>query len=265
MGVTAYDAAVLVADPSMTRAFEAISGADPSVPAKEVSNFVSGVHARVAKASGLNDAGTAGASTPAGIAALLGAITGGRVPRQVGRELLERHLADGTPSAELIAGAGPAAISDETALLGHIEAVLAANPRVLEDHRAGRAGRRVRHGAGDEGDRGRGGCLAGRGARPGPPGSGGLRMGFVSLAMIVVGVALIAVGAVRARDPYRRYMALKEQDANIARYEAWRGGARPDGRTGASVAMEMLRRRMQVGGAIVIAGFLCVIAGFVIR
>jgi aspartyl-tRNA(Asn)/glutamyl-tRNA(Gln) amidotransferase subunit B len=139
LGITAYDAAVLVADPGMTAAFEAISAAaGSSVAPKEVSNFVAGVHARVAKASGLNEAGTAGASTPAGIAALLGAITRGAVSRQVGRDLLERHLAEGTPAADLLAGAGPGPISDDGALLGHIDAVIAANPRAVADHRAGK-------------------------------------------------------------------------------------------------------------------------------
>jgi uncharacterized membrane protein len=90
-------------------------------------------------------------------------------------------------------------------------------------------------------------------------------MGFLSLGLIAVGIVLIVVGALRARDPYRRYMALREQDANIARYEAWRGGARLDGKTGASVAMQMLRRRAQVGAAIVVAGFVLVLVGFVVR
>lgn len=82
---------------------------------------------------------------------------------------------------------------------------------------------------------------------------------------VLLGLALIVVGAVRARDPYRRYTALKEQDANIARYEAWRGGVRSDGKTGASVAMEILRRKVQVGVGVVIAGFVLVAVGFVIR
>lgn len=90
-------------------------------------------------------------------------------------------------------------------------------------------------------------------------------MSIVSLALIAVGVVLIVLGVVRARDPYRRYMALKEQDANIARYEAWRGGIRSDGKTGASVAMELLRRQAQIGGAIAIAGIVLVVAGFVVR
>jgi uncharacterized membrane protein len=87
----------------------------------------------------------------------------------------------------------------------------------------------------------------------------------MSLALIAAGIVLIVVGVVRAREPYRRYMALREQDANVARYEAWRGGPRPDGRTGASVAMQMLRRQAQIGGGIVIAGFVLVIAGFLVQ
>jgi aspartyl-tRNA(Asn)/glutamyl-tRNA(Gln) amidotransferase subunit B len=73
-----------------------------------------------------------------GIATLLGAITGGTVSRQVGRELLETHLADGTPAEELLAGAGPGPISDDAALLAHVNAVIAANPKAVADHRAGR-------------------------------------------------------------------------------------------------------------------------------
>lgn len=90
-------------------------------------------------------------------------------------------------------------------------------------------------------------------------------MGIVSLVLLVGGAALIALGTVRARDPYRRYMALKEQDANVARYEAWRGGAREDSKTGASVAMQVLRRQAQIGGTIIGAGVLCVVAAFLIR
>jgi aspartyl-tRNA(Asn)/glutamyl-tRNA(Gln) amidotransferase subunit B len=137
LGITAYDAAVIVADPAMTTAFEAIAAAG-TASAKEVANFVSGAHARAVKAGGLNAAGTAGASSPAGIAALLDAISGGRVSRSVGRALLERHLADGTLADELLAGAGPGPISDDASLLAHIDAVIAANPKAVADHRAGK-------------------------------------------------------------------------------------------------------------------------------
>ena len=90
-------------------------------------------------------------------------------------------------------------------------------------------------------------------------------MSLLSIALPLAGVALIVIGVARARDPYRRYMELREQDANIARYQSWRGGARPDEKTGASVAMQVLRRKAQVGGLIVIAGVALVVLGFLIR
>jgi aspartyl-tRNA(Asn)/glutamyl-tRNA(Gln) amidotransferase subunit B len=137
LGLSPYDAAVLVADPAMTTAFEAISAAG-TVPAKEVSNFVSGTHARAAKTAGLNAQGTAGESEPGDLATLLAAIVDGVVSRPVGRDLLDRHLADGTPAAELLAAAGPGPISDDASLLAHIDAVIAANPRAVDDYRAGK-------------------------------------------------------------------------------------------------------------------------------
>jgi aspartyl-tRNA(Asn)/glutamyl-tRNA(Gln) amidotransferase subunit B len=138
LGITGYDAAVIVADPSMTSAFEAIAAAGPTLPAKEVANFVTGSHARAVKALGLNDAGTAGASSPAGLVALLGAIVEGRVSRSVGRDLIERHLAEGIAADDLLASAGPGPISDDAALLGHIDAVIATNAAAVADYRSGK-------------------------------------------------------------------------------------------------------------------------------
>ena len=89
-------------------------------------------------------------------------------------------------------------------------------------------------------------------------------MGLLNLGLLVAGVALIIVGTVRARTPYRRYMALKDQDANISRYEAWRGGVRGDSTTGASVAMQVLRRQAQIGAGIAIVGVVLVVVSFVI-
>ena len=89
-------------------------------------------------------------------------------------------------------------------------------------------------------------------------------MSLAGLLLLLIGVALIVLGVFRTRDPYRRYMALREQDANVARYEAWRGGPRADPKTGSSVAMQMFRRKAQMGGLIVIAGVVCVAAAFII-
>jgi hypothetical protein len=90
-------------------------------------------------------------------------------------------------------------------------------------------------------------------------------MSIVNIAFWALGVVLIAAGYQRAKGPWSRYQALKEQDENIARYEAWRGGARDTSPTGASVAMEVLRRQAQRGGLIAIVGFVLVFLGFLIR
>ena len=90
-------------------------------------------------------------------------------------------------------------------------------------------------------------------------------MGPLNIAGWLAGVALIAIGYSRARGPWARYQALKAQDANAARYGAWRGGVRDDGPTGASVAMQILRRQAQLGALVVIAGFVLVFIGFFFR
>ena len=90
-------------------------------------------------------------------------------------------------------------------------------------------------------------------------------MGPLNLVAWAGGVVLIALGYLRARGPYARYQALKAQEANIARYEAWRGGVRDDSPTGASVAMQMLRRQAQIGAVISVVGFVLVFAGFAIK
>ena len=90
-------------------------------------------------------------------------------------------------------------------------------------------------------------------------------MGLLNLVLWGAGVALIVIGYTRARGPYARYQALKEQDANAERYQAWRGGLRDDSPTGASVAMAILRRQAQIGAAIVAVGFVLAFLGFLIK
>ncbi|MFP5343995.1 MAG: hypothetical protein ACLGIJ_13910 [Candidatus Limnocylindria bacterium] len=90
-------------------------------------------------------------------------------------------------------------------------------------------------------------------------------MGPLNIALWVAGVALIIAGYQRARGPWSRYQALREQDANVARYESWRGGARDRSPTGASVAMAVLRRQAQRAGLIAVAGFGLVFLGFLLR
>jgi len=91
-------------------------------------------------------------------------------------------------------------------------------------------------------------------------------MSLVNIVLWIGGIALVAIGYQRFRVPWSRYQALKEEDANLARYEAWRGGARGASETtGASVAMEVLRNQARIGAGIAIVGAVLIVVGFLIR
>ena len=87
-------------------------------------------------------------------------------------------------------------------------------------------------------------------------------MGAVSAVLILGGAVLVVIGFGRARGPWSRYQALK---ANVARYEAWRGGIRDDGKSGASVAMEILLRQARIGGLVAALGAVLVVVGLIAR
>jgi hypothetical protein len=89
-------------------------------------------------------------------------------------------------------------------------------------------------------------------------------MSLIGIVLIIGGLLLMLIGAQRARGPWARYQALKAQDENIARYESWRGGLRDSGTTGASVAMEVLRRQARDGALMAAFGFALVIVGFLV-
>jgi hypothetical protein len=90
-------------------------------------------------------------------------------------------------------------------------------------------------------------------------------VGAINLVLWAGGIVLVVFGYTRARGPWSRYQALKAQDQNIARYEAWRGGLRDDGKTGASVAMQILRRQARLGALVAVLGFVLIFAGFAIK
>jgi hypothetical protein len=86
----------------------------------------------------------------------------------------------------------------------------------------------------------------------------------IGIVLILLGIAAAAAGYARARGPWARYQALKAEDANIARYESWRGGLRDAGPTGASVAMELLRKQAREGFVIAAAGIAIFIVGLLL-
>jgi hypothetical protein len=90
-------------------------------------------------------------------------------------------------------------------------------------------------------------------------------MSTAGLVVAGVGALVVAIGLLRARGPWTRYRALKSQEDNIARYEAWRGGLRDSGPTGASVAIDMLRGELRVDGAIAVAGIVAIVVGLFLK
>jgi hypothetical protein len=88
---------------------------------------------------------------------------------------------------------------------------------------------------------------------------------LVAILLWLAGMALVAIGVVRIRRPWDRLQELRAQDANIARYEAWRGGVRSEGKTGASVAMEMLRDQVRNAGILIAIGVALIVLGFLVQ
>ena len=134
LGLTAYDAAVLVADPDATALFEATSAADPALSAKAVANWVTGEYLRLR-----NAAAEPVAVVPGDLAVIVAAVEGGSLSRGNAKEVLAEHAAGGGGAAAIIAARGFHQISDTGALTEAVDGVLAANPAAVADYRAGKA------------------------------------------------------------------------------------------------------------------------------
>ena len=266
LGLSPYDAAVLVADPDASALFEATMAAAPALEAKPVANWVTGEYLR------LRNASTDPVACGPGRA---------RRDRRGGRVRVDLPC----PGPR---GAGGACRVGRGRGRDH------RRPGLPPDlgQRVGRRGGRRRprgqpgRGRGLSRRQGAGGRLPRRAGHEGDPRPGqrgawsrrqsasdsiridqrrAERVGPLNIALWLAGVALIGIGYSRARGPWTRYQALKAQDENAARYGAWRGGIRDDSTTGASVAMAILRRQAQVGVGIAIVGVVLVFLGFLIR
>ncbi len=140
LGLSPYDASMIVADETMRAAFEALRAAGPDLPPKELANFVGGDYGRVAKETAARtSAGLVGQSDAASLAHVLREVLAGRLSRVNAKQVVALHIASGRPAADLIAEHGFAQISDAGALAAVVDAVLGANPAAVADYRAGKA------------------------------------------------------------------------------------------------------------------------------
>jgi len=135
LGLSAYDAAVLVSDADATRLFEATLAADDTNEAKAVANWVTGDYLRLRNAAEAH----AISVDPHQLATLIGLVGGGTINRTSAREVLDAHAATGDPVGVIVDRLGLRQISDSDALGKVVEEVIAANPDAVADVRAGKA------------------------------------------------------------------------------------------------------------------------------
>jgi len=130
---------VIVAQPDLAVAFEAIRAAGPALPAKEVANFVTGDYGRAINELGQRTPdGLAGKSSAAELADLLGRVAAGELSRTNAREVFAAHLVTGEAVASIVSTKGLRQISDSSALGAAIDSVLDANQAAVADHHAGK-------------------------------------------------------------------------------------------------------------------------------
>ncbi len=120
-GLPEFDAGQLTLDAATADLFEATVAA--GAPPKQVANWIIGSRPSLA---------------PEHLAELIRLVVEGTINREQGLQVLEEAQASGRPPGELVRERGLTQVSDEAALAGVIEQVLAENPRAVADVRAGR-------------------------------------------------------------------------------------------------------------------------------
>ena len=92
-------------------------------------------------------------------------------------------------------------------------------------------------------------------------------MEMLSLVLVIGGIVAVVVGALQIRGPLATVRRLDETEANLARYESWRGkhsGPQADGPTGADEMRAQMRQRLLLWGVVVGAGVVSVIVGVLV-
>ncbi len=137
-GLSAYDAAQLSASRGLASYFEDVARALPAGQAKQAANWIMGeVTATLNREE--KDIGDAPVQAPA-LAALIGRIIDGTISNKIARDVFSAMWAGehgGQPDA-IIEARGLKQISDTGAIGAMIDEVLAANPAIVAEYRAGK-------------------------------------------------------------------------------------------------------------------------------
>ena len=135
LGLSAYDAGVLVNDAAATAIFETAHAADPDLAPKKLANWVSGEYLRLAK--GEDDGPGVELVSGEQLAALVRLVEEGSINGSSAKQVFAEHARTGRPVADLVAALGLQQISDVEALRAAVAEVIEANPEAVADVRAG--------------------------------------------------------------------------------------------------------------------------------
>ncbi len=134
LGLSAYDAAVIVAEVRATDLFEAARAAAPDADPKTLANWVTGAFLAM-----LRTDPDAAARVDAGeLADLVRRVGAGELSGTNAKEVFAAHAADGATVAAIVERLGLRQISDGASLGPIVDEVIAANPKAVDDYRGGK-------------------------------------------------------------------------------------------------------------------------------
>lgn len=90
---------------------------------------------------------------------------------------------------------------------------------------------------------------------------------LLNVILWAAGILLLLLGIWQVRQPLAHYRSLEATQANLRRYDDWRGGRLADdsARTGADEMRDLLRKRIQLWSAVAIVGIVLIVVGFIVR
>ncbi|HEX8729173.1 MAG TPA: Asp-tRNA(Asn)/Glu-tRNA(Gln) amidotransferase subunit GatB [Ktedonobacterales bacterium] len=140
-GLSVYDAEQLTAERALAEYFEATlkagKAADRQARAKAAANWIVGDLRRLLNAASLDIAESKVA--PAGLAELLDMIDGGTISGKQAKDVLEKAFASGQSPKAVVEAEGISQLSDTGELESIVDAVIAENPKAVEDFHAGKS------------------------------------------------------------------------------------------------------------------------------
>src|SRR5690606_15344691 len=130
-------AGLLAVDPDVAAYFDAAvaAGREKGVAATTIAHWLTGDLFRWLKSenAGIGDL----RAGPQALVDLLALVEQGTITAASGRLVLDEMLATGRPAAEIAAARGMAQISEQSALAGVVDQVIAANPDLVDQYRGG--------------------------------------------------------------------------------------------------------------------------------